>query len=325
MNIKKQAQLLAFPADYSVIDIETTGLDLQNDQIIEIAALKIKQGKIVDSFDTFLSCQTPLPQKIQTLTGITEQMLSTAPHFPDVAYHYAAFLGTDILVGHSVPFDISFLSKAYKAAGYASLQNSYIDTLPISQKLLPELVHHRLKDVAAFYHFDCQGAHRAINDCRMNYQIMEAMKQTVLASFGSETQFFSQWNHLSKRIKAETIKAASRTFNSLHPFFQKRCVITGALSTLSRKQAMQSIADAGGINMDKLNTNTDILILGENTYCDLLSGISKKHKKALRLIDEGHPIKIISEQEFYTIFKTSSFAGSQGDNSSAYKTGPFPL
>ncbi len=301
MLYTKSKETLAFPDNYTVIDLETTGLNIEEDSIIEIAALKVKSGKEAEYFQTLISCPITITQRIQNLTGISNEMLMDAPIFSQIAGQLSAFIDDDIIIGHAILFDITFLSKAFLATGFMPLENLYIDTLPISQKLLPELVHHRLKDMASYYKFDTTNAHRAMVDCNMNYQVFEAMKQTIINTYTSYDTFISNWNTLSKRIKADMISTDIESFDTTHLLYQKNCVITGALDRFSRKEAMQIIANLGGINMDKLNTSTDILILGNGEYCDLLTGITKKQKKALRLIDEGYPIKIITELEFYQL------------------------
>lgn len=295
------SEILAFPDSYVILDLETTGLSKETDYIIEIAGLKVDNLKIIEQFQTLIACPVPLNEHINALCGITDEMLLDACDFSSIADKLRDFIGDKVIVGHSVLFDIDFLSRYFSEQKMAPLNNSYIDTLPLSQKLLPELIHHRLKDIASYYQYSTETAHRALSDCIMNQQIFEAMKQTIIKTYGSYDEFIARWDTLSKHLKAETIVPATTDFDPTHPLYHKNCVITGALDRLSRKEAMQAIADAGGFNMDKLNTFTDLLILGNGSYCDLLTGVTKKHKKALRLINEGYPIRILSEEEFYQI------------------------
>lgn len=294
-----EKSILAFPDNYTVIDIETTGLDINHDFIIEVAAIKIAEKKEIKTFQKLIQSPIELTSRIKALTGISNEMLVHGVSFLSIADDLISFIGSDTIVGHSVLFDISFLSKALLNLSRASIENCYIDTLPLSQKVFPELVHHRLKDIACYYKFNTLHAHRALADCQMNFQIFEAMKQTILNTYGSYETFIEKWDSLSKHLKAEMISPVSSCFDCAHPLYKKNCVITGALNQLSRKEAMQAIANLGGINQDKLTIFTDFLILGNSTYCDLLSGMTKKQKKALRLIDEGYPITILSEEDFY--------------------------
>ena len=171
------------------------------------------------------------------------------------------------------------------------MQNDYFDTLLLSQRLLPELIHHKLSDIASYYDISTTGAHRALRDCEITWYCLTAMEKTAKASFPSMEDFEYNWKCGSRHISAESIQPQTTTFNPAHPFYQKNVSISGILFTHSRRGAMQKIADWGGINQTKVNTSTDYLILGKGEA-------STKEKKALRLQAEGYPIQIISEEEF---------------------------
>ncbi len=299
----KGQELLQLPDDYTVLDLETTGISFEKDSIIEIGAIKVRKQKPIQKFTTLIHTTTTLEPRIEDLTGIQSAMLSTAPSFLMIAQDLWDFIGTDIVVGHSIDFDVTFLYDYYQKWDGRSFTNSFVDTFPISKKLFPELLHHRLTDMANYYKFDSSRAHRALPDCRMNYQVFEAMKATVLKSYGTYDSFFSKWNQLDNKIRAASIIPNTTQLDTSHPFYQKKCVITGALAHFSRKEAMQKIANCGGLNMDKLNTHSDILIIGNAPYCDLVQGISNKQKKAERLIEEGYPLLVITEEEFYTLLE----------------------
>lgn len=313
---RPKKELHAFPEAYTVLDLETTGVQFQTDYIIEFAAIRVRKHKAVRQLSLLLRPPVPIPPAITALTGITDEMAASAPVFEDAAPQIMDFLGNDILVGHSIDFDITFLwsflsqylngkapqSNPESACSF-SFSNEYVDTLPLSRRVLPELIHHRLSDLAAYYGYDTHGAHRALFDCFMTYHVLEAMKETVTRSFESATQFFQQWDSLPARLKADSIIPAKGKSDSSHPFYQKQVCITGVLSHMSRREAMQRIADTGGINTDKLNTSTDFLIAGNNDYCPSLKGVTGKYKKALRLAKEGYPVRIITEEEFYLLYQ----------------------
>lgn len=300
-RIGKGREVISFPSDYTVVDLETSGLDFETDSIIEIAAVKVRDGREISRFQTLVNPLFPICEPIQKLTGITNKMLADAPIFKDISMDVWNFLENEFLVGHCVDFDVTFLFDAFQKEESLIFGNNYMDTLPLSQKLFPELVHHRLVDMASYYKIDTLHSHRALADCRMNFKVFESMKQNILKFYSDFDTFRSKWDTLEKRIHASSISTTKDSFNTLHPIYGKVCVITGALDRLSRKDAMQQISDLGGKNCDKLNTFTNLLILGNASYCDLVTGISKKHKKALRLIDEGYPLDIITEDEFYLL------------------------
>src|SRR5438874_3993157 len=93
------------------LDIETTGLHPEQDAILEVAAIKFQDSTIVDRFDTFVAPGRPIPYRIQRLTGIKAELLAGAPHFDAIAGKLQNFLGEYPIVGHSIPFDVSFLRR----------------------------------------------------------------------------------------------------------------------------------------------------------------------------------------------------------------------
>ncbi|MCT0045371.1 3'-5' exonuclease [Lactococcus lactis] len=109
LRTQKGKSLLQFPEEYVVIDIETTGLSPQWDEIIEVAALKLLNGEIVDKYQTLLKPSFPVDPFISELTGITNKMLETAPIFDDIYQDLQHFIGDNILVGHNVNFDINLI------------------------------------------------------------------------------------------------------------------------------------------------------------------------------------------------------------------------
>lgn len=281
-----------------MVDLETTGLCDQTDYVIEAAALKIRNGTVTDSYSTLVKPPVEADQRIEQLTGITNEMLLDAPPFQEIGKELLDFLGNDLLVGHSVGFDVGFLTQYYRQLYEYELVNEYTDTFAIAKRLLPELMHYRLVDLAAYYSVGTQNAHRALSDCYMTYQVYESMKRTITRAFNSYERFIGEWDRLSGRPSGEDIRAEKEEFDSSHPFYKKNCVITGVLEGITRREAMQTIADAGGRNVDKVNTSTDYLIVGDSKYLGPAKGLSAKHKKALRLNGEGCKISIIREREF---------------------------
>lgn len=297
----KGKSLIDFPSDYVVIDIETTGLDPYYDEIIEVAALKISNGTIIDTYQTLVKPTDieSVNEYITRLTGITPKMLSNAPYFTDIKNDFLSFLNDSILVGHNVNFDINFLYDATNG----SLRNDFIDTMRISRRLLPELKHHRLKDMVAHYNISVDKEHRALDDCKTTNVCYLALCTEVLNKFGSYENFY---NSLKKHyLKASDIKTDSTEFDVNHPLYNKACVFTGTLERFPRKEAMQLVADVGGICQNGINAKTNYLILGNNDYCSTIKdGKSSKQKKAEELKLAGKDIEIISENVFYDMFES---------------------
>ena len=172
---KKQNNELDFPKDYTVIDIETTGLSNNYNEIIELSALKIRNDKIVDRYSTLVKPKGKISSFISKLTGITNEMVDTAPSIENILDKYIEFIDNDVVVGHNVRFDIGFINKKNIQCYDKEFTNKSIDTCRLSRKI-KGLERHKLDYVANHYNIDTSGHHRAERDCIMTYGIYNAMK-----------------------------------------------------------------------------------------------------------------------------------------------------
>lgn len=172
----KGKQLVNYVSEYVVFDLETTGVSCIKDAIIEISAVKVKQGNIVDTFSTLVNPARPIPAGATAVNGITDEMVADAPYLHDVLGEFLEFIGDYVLVGHNIHcFDTNFIYDAALELYGKPVTNDFIDTLFMARKCLPKLEHHRLVDVAEYFHIDSEGAHRAMNDCIMNQKCYEEL------------------------------------------------------------------------------------------------------------------------------------------------------
>ena len=305
----KGKSLISFPESYTVIDLETTGLSPEWDSIIEVSAIKICNGKIVDQFSSLANTSygIKLDSFISELTGISQEMIDEAPVIDSVLPKYIDFIGSDIVIGHNVNFDINFLYDKSMEYMRVPFSNDYIDTMRLSRRIHPEFSHHRLSDLASRYELDYSGAHRSLADCRITFECFRHIKDDILDKYASLDEFISFCSQSSHGIRAKDIHSSVGDFDSSHPFYNKICVFTGALEKIKRKDAMQLVANVGGINSDSVTKQTNYLILGNNDYCSMIKdGKSNKQKKAEKLKSEGYDIEIIPENVFYDMVLESS-------------------
>lgn len=172
----KGKQLVNYVPDYVVFDLETTGVSCIKDAIIEISAVKVRKGKIIDTFSTLVNPDRPIPTAATAVNGITNDMVADAPYLKDVLGDFLEFIGNDILVGHNIHcFDTNFIYDAALDLFGKPVTNDFIDTLFMARKCLPKLGHHRLVDVAEHFQISTTGAHRALNDCIMNQKCYEEL------------------------------------------------------------------------------------------------------------------------------------------------------
>ena len=188
---------LAFPETYVVVDLETTGLDPERDQIIEIGALEVVQGKRERTFSTLIQPRTPLSGHyvspfITQLTGITDEMLAAAPQPRQALEAFGKFLGSRVAVGYNVGFDMGFLQQQFQEQLYRPLANDWVDLLPIAQTLFPLWPHHRLNNLAAWYHVVNQDAHRALSDVETTEACFQKLKQDVNRQYPSPQAFLEE-------------------------------------------------------------------------------------------------------------------------------------
>ena len=151
-----------YRTEYVAIDLETTGLDPKKDKIIEIGAAHIIDGEIKEKFETFINPGRTLPDRIVELTGITEDDLKDAPYIENVLEDLLTFIGENILLGHGVLFDYSFLKRAAVNNGY-QFEKDAIDTLAISRLYLCNLPSRNLHKICEHYGI-AHHEHRAFDD-----------------------------------------------------------------------------------------------------------------------------------------------------------------
>lgn len=176
--------VIAFPEDYTVLDLETTGLDSSRELIIEYAAVKVRGGKVVDTFQTLCDPGFPIPPQIEMITGITTEMVRFSPNPRSVLPDFLDFVGDDFIIGHNVLFDVRFI-----AASAGEFINPYIDTMKLFRKLHPSLPHHRLCDMVDYYGKNNESAHRALSDCFATNDCFDAMKNEIIRSHGTTDDF----------------------------------------------------------------------------------------------------------------------------------------
>lgn len=160
-----------FDQTFVALDIETTGLDAVNNEIIEIGAVKIQGKKIIDYFQSFVAPVRSIPAYITELTGITQDMVKDAPTIEQVLPNFFAFCGGAALAAHNASFDLGFLREKAKPLGMA-LNQPIIDTLALSRELLPELKRFKLNLVASHLGIQLKNHHRATDDAEAAGRIM---------------------------------------------------------------------------------------------------------------------------------------------------------
>ena len=169
----KGKQLYHYTPNYVLFDLETTGISRNTDEVIEISAVKVRNGRVIDEFSQLVNPGKLIPYAASMVNNITNQMVKNAPHFDQVLRYFVNFIENDTLVGHNIcSFDMPFIYRDCERYLGQTISNDYIDTLRLARKVFPDWKHRRL------------------SDCRMNQKIFE---------------------HLGKELAGKQLKAQNST------------------------------------------------------------------------------------------------------------------
>lgn len=273
--------LLAYPDDYTVLDIETTGLSPQNDYITEISAIKYRNNRRVDEFSSLVKPELSIPYYITRLTGINDAMVADAPAIDEVILSFVDFLADDIIAGYNVAFDLSFIAE--NLAGYYAkrLANDYVDVMKLAQNELPFLGRYKQTAVAEYFNIATAGAHRALVDCGICNGCYQKLKELAVADY-----------RLPPKQRELAIAAA---FRSLKPLADRNIVLLGSFDGLYLKNLREILTALGASIAYHVTADSDMVIVGtaDASVCegaDLQLAISMK--------SAGRNIYILKEDVF---------------------------
>lgn len=176
-----------------VFDFETTGLDPHKDRIIEVAAIKIVNGKIQSTFSQLLNPEIDVPEFITNLTGIRNEDVQGAPTMKEVIPWLMTMFERSLLVAHNALFDLSFLEANTQRHLGISLQNQFIDTRTICIDQFP-YQSHKLEVMCKQLDIPLTGAHRALNDVMATWELLKKLgDRTDLEPFINRLYFFKKY------------------------------------------------------------------------------------------------------------------------------------
>ena len=165
---------------YVIFDLETTGLDTDTDAIIEISALKVENGEIIDEFSTLVNPCMHIPYEASCVNGIVDDMVKDAPKIEEALKDFIAFAGNNVLMGQNIKrFDLRFIQRDAVRYFGKQISNDYVDTLFVAQRYLPELDSHSLESLADYYDISYDGAHRALADCHINKKVYDCLAKEM--------------------------------------------------------------------------------------------------------------------------------------------------
>lgn len=323
-----------FSDTYCVFDTETTGFDpRKNDMLTEIAICKVKDGKIIDEFTTFINPERNIPKEVQNLTHITEDMVKDAPTIEEVLPKILDFFGDSILVAHNADFDINFLQYFVEKYGYQDrFNNLIIDTLMIAREIYYYLPNKKLGTIVEDLGIELEGAHRAINDTRATAKMFIRMQEDL----NKKNIDINSYAHSEKDIgkvvaeKAYHIIILAKnyvglknlykliSYSHLHYFKKKPKIFKSMLNRYKEGLILGSACEQGELYQAILNKKSEEEILEIASYYDYLEiqplgnnafyerGAKVKNKDYNKLVDEKekeYKIIKLTHQELIDINK----------------------
>lgn len=297
---------------YVAIDIETTGLDTNWCEIIELAGVRVEGGETVERFQQLVRPDAmPIPEFIEDLTGITSSMLEQASQISEILPDFLDFVGNSPVVGQNVTFDIRFIDYCAQGMGLEGFAPVACDTMRVSRVLFPEMPHHRLKDNVkqcakiAGKAPDFGNAHRALADAEMTSWCYETMRPILVERYGEDPeQEVNKAHSASKRSEQykaflDSLAATVDDIDEDNPFFGANVCFTGALSSMPRKVAWQCAANLGATPQKSVTKKTDYLVVGSLDFSANMKGDkSSKLRRAEELLAKNGAPEIVSEDFF---------------------------
>lgn len=176
---KNERALSILRGNYTVIDLEMTGLNPKKDKVIEIGAVRVRNHQMQERYTRFVNPKRTIPDRVVELTGITDADIYLGIDENEAMRQLLDFIGQDVIVGHNVSFDYSFM-KQWAVNQRIPLELWACDTLRIARAILPGEQSKKLESLCAYFQIRRERAHRALDDTVETYQILECMMQQVL-------------------------------------------------------------------------------------------------------------------------------------------------
>ena len=221
---------------YIAFDLETTGLSPQEHEIIEIGALKVREGKVVDRFMEFVHPDKPITPMITNITHITNDMVAGARSCPEVIHDFLSFCEDDVLIGHNVMFDYSFVKCSAVREGL-TFEKMGIDTLKIARKVHTDFESKSLGALCDYYHIENPAAHRAYYDALATAKLY----QTLAHYFENEDPSLFKPQQLTYKIKKVQPATAKQVALLQRLYSQKKKVPEWNPDTITRSEASRLI------------------------------------------------------------------------------------
>ena len=290
--------------EYVVFDTETTGFNAAGgDQMIEIGAVKIKNGEITDSFDELIDPKRPIPKKITELTNITDEMVKGKDDEETVTRHFLEWAKDAPMVAHNAKFDISFIEMSMKKYNLGEFKNTVIDTLELSRTLDQGFARHSLSALVQRYNveFDEEGHHRADYDADGTAKVFHKMLLKL------SNQNYKKISDLDRLISKDEIHKFGRTFH-----FNALAVNKKGLKNLFKIISLANtvyLYKTPRILRSKLEELRDGLLIGSGCYNSevFIEARSKEGEELTNIINFYDYVEVQPPEVYNHLIQTSDF------------------
>lgn len=302
---------------YVALDVETAN-DFRG-SICSIGLVKFQDGTIVDTYYTLINPETSFDTFNISIHGIKPEDVADAPKFPEVRQDIVDFIGSDIVVAHFAQFDMGALNDVYNKYQLDYDDIRYICSYRLAKVAMPGQLNYKLKNLSKELNIQLDH-HNALSDAKASGLILNHLLSSN--SFSDLDDFLKEYRYDKtgllgqrgfKRKKdakykdnliytpTEEEKAA---MDPDHYFYGLYFCFTGKLERMTRKEANKAVALVGGIPEKGVTNHTNILVVGEQDWRVVgVDGLSSKMKKAQSLLEKGHDIEIMTENDFIKLLK----------------------
>lgn len=303
-------------AEFSVLDVETTGLSARNNRVIEIGIVKVKNLKIADKYTTLINPGCDIPYFITQFTGISNSDVAYSPSFYDTAEEIEEFIGNSIVSGHNLSFDEGFLSCEFARNGFEPLSNLKVCTLKLSRKIFPSLKSKSLGSVSEHLGIINRDSHRALSDAEATAHILIKLIKKLSKEKGIKTVQQLLEFESSTAASSQVIKLPKDVHESLYSlpdspgvyyFLNKKDEIIYIGKAKSLKDRVRSYFAATTVGKPKKIVKQAAKIKTEITNSELTALLLEA--ESIKLINPRHnrQLKKYGNKYFIQINKTNRF------------------
>jgi len=318
-------------SEFSVLDFETTGTSAKRNRVIEVGITRIKNFKIVDSFQSFINPGGRIPPFITSLTGIKDEDVKDAPFFDEIVSEILDFIGDSVIVAHNLPFDYSFLKNELNRAELLIPENHTLCTLKLARKLFPELKSRSLGNLVKHFGIRHKNVHRALGDSLVTAKLLLKMLKQLeeeqnitelqsLLSYQSATVIKSGYRIIKKKLASDFASLPSSPGIYIFKNSKAKILYIGKAKVLKQRVGNYFSSSAAKKSKRIVRAATRLEYLKTNTELSALileSELIKKHKPPMNVLLKKYPQQYfikIAQTKKYPNLKSSSIIEFDGND-----------